>query len=142
MNQLGTQILRYWPTAILGVMALLNIARGCIHLFAEDGGAGSIAGLDLQTNQQTILALFAIIGAQQLTLGVLYAWVLAFARSLIPAALVLQTCITLTAQANLYLYRNFPVEVPGKLFNSFILLLLVATLVILVINSKRRSESP
>ncbi|MBV9045218.1 MAG: hypothetical protein JO294_08860, partial [Alphaproteobacteria bacterium] len=57
--------MRRIPVIVLAFFALLNIGRGCIHAFAPDGGAHSIAGLDLSTNAQTILSLFAGLGFHQ-----------------------------------------------------------------------------
>ena len=51
---------------------LLVIVRSCIHLFAEDGGAQSIAGLDISVvGGDNIIAIFHQWGAIQLLLGAL-----------------------------------------------------------------------
>lgn len=51
---------------------LLVITRSCIHLFAEDGGAKSIAGIDISVvGGDNIIAIFHQWGAIQLLLGVL-----------------------------------------------------------------------
>jgi hypothetical protein len=51
---------------------LLVIARSCIHLFAEDGGAQSIAGIDISVLEgDNIIAIFHQWGAIQLLLGAL-----------------------------------------------------------------------
>ena len=51
---------------------LLVIARSCIHLFAEDGGAQSIAGIDISVvGGDNIIAIFHQWGAIQLLLGAL-----------------------------------------------------------------------
>ena len=53
---------------------LLVITRSCIHLFAEDGGAQSIAGIDISVvGGDNIIAIFHQWGAIQLLLGVLLA---------------------------------------------------------------------
>lgn len=119
---------QYVPAAVLGLFTFINIGRGGIHLFAADGGANSIAGLDLSGDAQTILALFAVIGANQLALGLFQLWVLLRQRSLVVVALGLQTALTALAVLNMHFYRTFPVEVPGKMFNTVLLLLLCATL--------------
>ncbi|HEY3797568.1 MAG TPA: hypothetical protein VGL58_04385 [Caulobacteraceae bacterium] len=49
--------------------ALLTIGPGLIHSFLPDGGAVSIAGLQLGSSRETILALFRWEGATQLALG-------------------------------------------------------------------------
>jgi len=55
-----------------GVILSLAIVRSCIHLFAADGGAQSIAGIDLSVEGgDNIVAIFHQWGAIQLILGVL-----------------------------------------------------------------------
>jgi len=117
--------MRFVPTIALGLMMALNFARGAIHAFAPDGGAHSIAGLDLSQGSQTILSLFALLGFHQLVAGLFQLFVLAFRRDLILLALVLQTLETAFGVVNLYFYRTFPVMVPGAPFNAAILVGLV-----------------
>ncbi len=116
--------MRYFPRVVLALMMLTNVGRGCIHAFAPDGGAHSIAGLDLSNARQTILSLFAVMGFHQLVAGGFQLYVLAFRRDLVVLALVLQTAETLAGVANLYFYRTLPVAVPGAPFNAVVLVVL------------------
>jgi hypothetical protein len=51
---------------------LVAVVRSCIHLFAEDGGAESIAGVDTSVNGgDNIIAIFHQWGAIQLILALL-----------------------------------------------------------------------
>lgn len=118
-------VIRYVPCVVLGLMMLTNFGRGSIHAFAPDGGAHSIAGLDLSTARQTILSLFALMGFHQLVAGGFQLYVLALRRDLVLLALVLQTVETLLGVANLYFYRTLPVAVPGAPFNAAVLVVLV-----------------
>ena len=133
------QVISYIPPVVLTLFALINVARGSIHLFAEDGGASSIAGLDLTTNTQTILALFAVIGANQLMFGLFQIWILLQRRDLVLLMLSLQGLQTLGAVANTHFYRQFPVEIPGKMFNTLLLFVIAATLTIAWTESRRNS---
>ncbi len=55
-----------------GLFLLLVIVRSCIHLFASDGGAHSIAGVDTSVvGGDNIIAMFHQWGAIQLILGLL-----------------------------------------------------------------------
>ena len=55
-----------------GLFLLLTIVRSCIHLFSSDGGANSIAGIDLSVEGgDNIVAIFHQWGAIQLILAVL-----------------------------------------------------------------------
>ena len=55
-----------------GFFLLLTIVRSCIHLFSSDGGANSIAGIDISgEGGDNIVAIFHQWGAIQLILSVL-----------------------------------------------------------------------
>jgi hypothetical protein len=116
--------MRLVPPIVLALVMLTNFGRGCIHAFAPDGGAHSIAGLDLTHARQTILSLFAILGIHQLVAGGFQLFVLVFRRDLVLIALVLQTVETLLGVMNLYFYRTMPVVVPGAAFNAALLVIL------------------
>lgn len=112
----------------LGFYALNNLVRGGIHAFAPDGGAHSIAGLDLSTNTQTILALFALMGFQQIAQGLFQAYILWRRRDLVRLMLTFQALETALGVYNLYFHRVMPVIVPGEIINAILLLLLIAVL--------------
>jgi hypothetical protein len=116
--------MRVIPRVVLALMMVTNFGRGCIHAFAPDGGAHSIAGLDLSGARQTILSLFAVLGFHQLVAGGFQLYVLAFRRDLVLLALVLQTVETMLGVVNLYFYRTLPVAVPGAPFNAAVLVVL------------------
>jgi hypothetical protein len=72
---------------LLTVMAVLTIIPGLIHTFLPDGGAGTIAGLDLSTNRRTVVGLFAWAGATQIALGLVMLLVSLRYRPLVPLLL-------------------------------------------------------
>ena len=84
---------RYQGAAIsawfLVLAAVLNVAAGCIHYFLPDGGAGVIAGMDLSERKETIIALFAWMGAMQIPYGLAQLAVGLRYRTLVPLFLVL-----------------------------------------------------
>ena len=64
----GFRIIRFITALYLSVM----VARSCIHLFAADGGAQSIAGIDTSVEGgNNIIAIFHQWGAIQLILAAL-----------------------------------------------------------------------
>jgi hypothetical protein len=64
----GFRIIRLIATLYMSVM----VARSCIHLFASDGGAQSIAGIDTSIEGgNNIIAIFHQWGAIQLILAIL-----------------------------------------------------------------------
>lgn len=133
-------MIRRIAIAVLAWAAVTNFFRGFVHAFAPDGGAHSIAGLDLTTNAQTILSLFAEMGFHQLAMGLFQVFVLAFRRDLVVIALGLQTAETLFGVGNLYLWRPFPVVVPGEMFNGIMLAVLLATTALALAGEMRRKS--
>jgi hypothetical protein len=76
-----------FSAGLLTVVAVLTIVPGLIHTFLPDGGAASIAGLDLGTNRRTVIGLFAWAGATQIALGIVMLVVSLRCRSLVPLLL-------------------------------------------------------
>ncbi len=67
------------------IITLVTLARSCIHLLAPDGGAESIAGIDISiSGGGNIIALFALWGLSQLIIGFVFLVVLLRYKSLIP----------------------------------------------------------
>ena len=74
------------------VVTTVTTLRSLAHIFLPDGGANSIAGLDVSTAGGTnLIALFAQWGYTQLLLSVILWFVIVFDRSLVPVALFIQT---------------------------------------------------
>lgn len=71
----------------LTLFSVLTIVPGCIHSFAPDGGAGSIAGIDLSHDGHVIVALFAWAGATQIAFGLATLVVSLRYRDLVPLML-------------------------------------------------------
>lgn len=113
------------PSIVLGLFALMNLARGGVHAFSPDGGAGTIAGLDLSTSADTIIPLFALIGVNQIGVGLFEGFILAARRDLVTLGLGLQALLTAGAVVNLQFWRPLPVEVPGEVFNTILLPIVV-----------------
>jgi len=77
----GSQI----PLYIFALYTLVSMVRSCIHLLAPDGGAGSIAGMDLSTaGASGIIFAFGLWGSSQLLLALLQLLVVIRYRSLVP----------------------------------------------------------
>ncbi len=72
----------------LMLAAALEFVPGCIHYFLPDGGAGVIAGLDLTHNRQTIVSVFAWVGAIQIPFAMLLFVIGLRYRTLVPLGLL------------------------------------------------------
>ena len=70
------------PIVVLLLYGLARIITGAWHMFAPDGGAGTIAGIDLSFDGAALIAVFAWAGASQFALGLLGVYVALAARSL------------------------------------------------------------
>lgn len=73
----------------LAVVGLLTLGPGLIHYLLPDGGAQTIAGLDLHTGSAVIVGTFAWMGATQIGFGAAQLIVAWRYRSLVPLFLVL-----------------------------------------------------
>jgi hypothetical protein len=74
---------------VLGLFTLGTLAPGLIHSFLPDGGAVSIAHLELGDRAELVRAVFAWEGATQMALGLAMAAVVLRYRTLTPLFLAL-----------------------------------------------------
>ncbi len=73
------------PAYIFGAIAVISTVRSLIHLMAPDGGAGSIAGMDLSVpGAPGIVFAFGLWGSAQLVYAVIQLLVAFRYRSLVP----------------------------------------------------------
>jgi hypothetical protein len=87
---------RKLPVYVFGAIAIISTVRSCIHLFAPDGGAGSIAGMDLSVaGSGGIVFAFALWGSAQLIYALVQLVVAFRYRSLVPLMYVLLILETL-----------------------------------------------
>jgi hypothetical protein len=78
------------PVAVFAVLAAISFVRSCIHVFAPDGGAGSIAGMDLSVaGASGIVFAFGLWGSAQLIYALVQLAVVIRYRSLVPAMYLL-----------------------------------------------------
>lgn len=79
------------PLYFLILVATVGTLRSLIHIFAPDGGAGSIAGMDLNTSGAAeVIFAFALWGSEQLIFALLQWVVILCYRSLVPLMWVVQ----------------------------------------------------
>ena len=107
----------------LVLLTSITTLRSLAHVFLPDGGANSIAGLDVSVDGgSNLIAMFAQWGYTQLLLSVMMWGILIFARGLVPFALLVQT---LDWGGRILVGQMKPVEVasppPGEI-GSYILL--------------------
>jgi len=123
----GTKI----PFYIFALYAIVSTVRSCIHLLSADGGAGSIAGMDLSVaGADGIIFAFALWGSSQLLFALIQLLAVIRYRSLIPfmwLMLVLETLLRqLVGMMKPVTFAHIP---PGAIGNQIILPLAVVMLV-------------
>jgi hypothetical protein len=73
------------PVYFFALYAIISAVRSCIHLLSTDGGAGSIAGMDLSVaGAEGIIFAFALWGSSQLLFAIIQLLVAFRYRSLVP----------------------------------------------------------
>ena len=111
------------PVYVFTVLAVISTARSCIHLLAPDGGAGSIAGMDLSVaGADGIVFAFALWGSAQLIYALIQLAVAFRYRSLVPfmyTLLILETLLRmLVGHMKPVIFAHTP---PGAIGNYVIL---------------------
>ena len=85
-----------WPLYLFILVAVIGAVRSCIHIFSPDGGAGSIAGMDMAvTGANEVIFAFALWGSAQLIYALLQWLVILRYRSLVPLMWLVQFLETL-----------------------------------------------
>ncbi|MGO9230027.1 MAG: hypothetical protein ACLQKA_12580 [Bryobacteraceae bacterium] len=119
------------PVYVFSLLSVISAARSLIHLLAPDGGAGSIAGLDLLVaGAKGIVFAFALWGSAQLIYALIQLVVALRYRSLVPflyLLLILETLLrVLVGHMKPVTFRHTP---PGAIGNYVILPLAALMLV-------------
>jgi len=113
-------------------LAFISLARSLVHIFAPDGGAGSIAGMNYSVDGASgIVFAFALWGSSQLVYAVIQLLVAFRYRALIPAMYFL---LIIEMLLRMLVGRTKPVdfaELPPGAWGNFILLPLALGMLIL-----------
>jgi hypothetical protein len=120
------------PVYVFTALAFLSLVRSCIHTFAPDGGAGSIAGLDVSVpGGKGVILAFGLWGGSQLVYAVIQLAVAFRYKSLIPAMyalLILETLLRILVGR--MKPAHFSRRPPGAVGNFVVLPLAAAMLAI------------
>ncbi len=113
------------PWIVFVLITLLSLFRSLVHMFAADGGAGSIAGMDLAgPGGHGVIFAFGLWGSSQLILALIQLLVSFRYRSLVPLMyllLVLEVFLRILIGAIKPV--DFTATPPGAIGNWFILAL-------------------
>lgn len=122
----------------LGLLALLTIGPGLIHSFLPDGGAVSIAGLDVGDHKAQVVGLFAWAGATQIVWGLAMLAVALRYVALTPLFLLLVLVERSLLMSRWWLLEaaDAPAHHPPAHYTGLILLPLVLLFLILALRRK------
>ena len=121
------------------LVTLVTIVRSCIHIFAPDGGASSIAGIDVSVaGGSNIISLFALWGLSQVLMGLVYLVVYFRYKSLIPLMYLL-ILIEYTGRTLLGFIKPLEVtHIPPGAIGDYILIPLAAVMLILSLTRPKK----
>jgi hypothetical protein len=134
----GTKI----PFYIFALYAIVSTVRSCIHLLSPDGGAGTIAGMDLSVaGADGIIFAFALWGSSQLLFALIQLLTVIRYRSLIPFMwLMLALEVLLRELVGAMKPVTFAHTPPGAIGNQIILPLAVVMVVWSLWSSSKNIE--
>ena len=135
----GTKI----PFYIFTLYAIVSTVRSCIHLLSSDGGAGTIAGMDLSVaGADGIIFAFALWGSSQLLFAMIQLLAVIRYRSLIPFMwLMLALEILLRELVGKMKPVTFAHTPPGAIGNQIILPLAVVMVVWSLWSGSKKNET-
>lgn len=110
MNQAPSKL----AVAAIGLLGLINLVRGAIHLFAPDGGLTDIAGLDLSAGRDTILFFIGAVGTGQIAFGAVDLTVAARYRAMVLPLLLVHLAELALGLLLFFVVRPLPKAVPGQ----------------------------
>jgi hypothetical protein len=129
------------PLFFLALIAFVSTARSLVHLLAPDGGAGSIAGINLGVaGGANIVAVFGQWGASQLVLALLQWLVVLRYRFLVPAMLAV---VVLEQLLRLLAGRLKPLQIdtpPPGAYGTYVVLALGLVFLALALRNSAASK--
>jgi len=137
-NIRGTKI----PFYVFALYAIVSAVRSCIHLLSADGGAGTIAGMDLSVaGADGIVFAFALWGSSQLLFAIIQLLVVFRYKSLVPfmyLMLILEVLLReLVGRMKPVTFAHTP---PGAIGNQIILPLAALMLALSLWNAYRQTS--
>ncbi len=120
------------PVYVFALIALIGTVRSFIHLLAPDGGAGSIAGIDLSVaGADGIIFFVALWGSAQLIYALIQWLVIVRYRSLVPFMWAVQFLETLLRVLVGYMKPVAFAHTPPGAIENYIYLPLAALMLVL-----------
>lgn len=120
------------------LVAITGTVRSCIHLFAPDGGAGSIAGMDLSVaGASGIIFAFSLWGSAQLLYAFIQLVVFFRYKTLIPFMYIIMFLETVFRMLVGHIKPvHFAHTPPGQIGNYILIPLTVIMFILSIMNRK------
>jgi hypothetical protein len=135
-NYQGSKI----ASTVFLLLAVLGTVRSCIHLLSPDGGAGSIAGMDLSTaGADGIIFAFGLWGSAQLLYAVIQLVVYFKYKTLIPFMYVLLIAETLLRMLVGHIKPVHFAHTPPGAYGNYIALPLAVVMLYLALPKKNKT---
>lgn len=126
-------------TIVFLLIAIMGTARSCIHFFAPDGGAGSIAGMDLSVaGADGIIFAFSLWGSAQLLYAFIQLVVYFRYKTLIPFMYIIMFLETVFRMLVGHIKPvHFAHTPPGQVGNYILIPLTIIMFILSIMNRKR-----
>ena len=130
------------PFYVFALYAIVSTVRSLIHLLSPDGGAGTIAGMDLTVaGAEGIIFAFALWGSSQLLFAIIQLLVVLRYRSLVPLMwLMLALEVLLRQLVGAMKPVTFAHTPPGAIGNQLILPLALLMLALALWSGYRQAD--
>ena len=126
----------------LGLYGLLELGTGCVHYCLPDGGAGVIAGLDLNASKHVIIGVFAWMGALQIAYGLGVLALAIWYRPLVPLFLGLGLLERLLMSVAAWVTKPSPTgHHPPEHYASLLLVPVLAVFLVMAMRSRSGAVS-
>jgi hypothetical protein len=130
------------PLYVFALYAIVSTVRSCIHLLSPDGGAGTIAGMNLSVvGADGIIFAFALWGSSQLLMAIIQLLVVFRYRSLVPfmyLMLILEVLLReLIGKMKPVTFDHTP---PGAIGNQLVLPLAAAMLALALWSANKQTD--
>ena len=130
------------PLYFFILIAIIGTVRSCIHIFSPDGGAGSIAGMNLDVSgANEVIFAFALWGAEQFIYALIQWMVILRYRSLIPFMWGIQLLETLGRILVGHIKPVTFAHTPPGAYQNYIYLVLSITMLVLSIWNGRKTPN-
>lgn len=131
-----------WSAWFLLLVGVATVGPGLIHFLLPDGGAGSIAGLQMGAQSTTIIAVFAWFGAMQIPHGITEIIIAVRYRTLTPLFLALVILERALMAWDGWFGKGAGSHHPPEHYGSAVVVVLAAVFLALALGDRSHASNP